>query len=57
MVNKKFKTAIIIIENDINLIMDICNRVAVMEYGIIIAVDSPVEIKNNQALISVCFGE
>ena len=54
MVNKKFKTAIIIIENDVNLIMDICNRIAVMEYGIIIAIDSPVEIKNNQALISVC---
>ena len=55
MVNKKFNTAIILIENDIDLIMNICDRVAVMEYGTVIASDTPVEIKNNQALASISF--
>lgn len=55
MVNKKFNTAVVLIENDIDLIMNICDRVAVMEYGTIIASDKPVEIKNNQALASISF--
>ena len=57
MVNRKFKTAIAIIENDINLILNICNEISVMEYGTIIATGEPIEIKNNQALLSICFGE
>ena len=55
MVNKKFNTAVVLIENDIDLIMNICDRVVVMEYGTIIASDKPVEIKNNQALASISF--
>ena len=55
MVNKKFSTAIVLIENDIDLMMNICDRVVVMEYGTVIASDKPVEIKNNQALASISF--
>ena len=55
MVNKKFNTAIVLIENDIDLMMNICDRVVVMEYGTVIASDKPVEIKNNQALASISF--
>ena len=55
-VNQKFKTAIVVIEDDIDLIMNVCDRIVVMEYGTIIASDEPVEIKNNQALASINFG-
>ena len=55
MVNKKFSTAIVLIENDIDLMMNVCDRVVVMEYGTVIASDKPVEIKNNQALASISF--
>lgn len=57
MVNRRFNTAIVVIENDINLIMNICSEISVMEYGTIIATGSPIEIKNNQALTSICLGE
>ncbi len=57
MVNRKFKTAIAIIENDLNLIFGICNKISVMEYNTIIATGSPLEIKNNNALLSVYLGE
>lgn len=57
MVNRRFNTAIVIVENDINLIIGICNRICVMEYGTIIACDEPLAIKNNQALMSICMGD
>jgi len=56
-VRKKFRCAIIIIESDINLLINICNKIFVMEYGTVIASGTPVEIKNNQILMSVCAGE
>lgn len=55
-VNQKFKTAVVVIENDIDLLMSVCDRIVVMEYGTVIASDEPVEIKNNQALVSISFG-
>lgn len=57
MVNRRFKTAIVIIENDLNLLLNICSEISVMEYGTIIATDNPIEIKNNQVLTSICLGE
>ncbi|MDR1150692.1 MAG: ATP-binding cassette domain-containing protein [Clostridiales bacterium] len=56
MINHKFRTALLIAEEDINVLVNICDRIAVMEHGTILIVGKPAEIKNNQALMSMLIG-
>ena len=40
-----------------NLVMGICDKITVLDYGKIIAVGSPDEIKNNPKVIKAYLGE
>ena len=46
-VKDKFKVSILLIEHDMKLVMGICERIVVIDYGRIIAKGSPQEIRKN----------
>jgi branched-chain amino acid transport system ATP-binding protein len=50
-------TAMILIEHDMGLVMDICDRVIVLDFGIKIADGSPEEIRDNDAVIKAYLGK
>ena len=52
-----FQIAIMLIEHDMNLVMGICEGIAVLNYGRIIAKGSPEEIKANPVVIEAYLGK
>ena len=51
-----FQIAIFLIEHDMSLVMNVCEAIAVVNYGRIIAKGTPEEIKNNPAVIEAYLG-
>ena len=50
-IREKYKLTVILIEHDMSLVMNICERIYVLDYGKMIANGSPEEIKNNEFVI------
>lgn len=57
LIRDKFKIAILLIEHDMSLVMGICERIVVIDYGAIIATGTPEEIKNNPKVIGAYLGQ
>ena len=56
-IRNKFKIAILLIEHDMDLVMGICERLYVLNFGRIIASGLPDEIQNNKEVITAYLGE
>ena len=56
-IRNRFGIAILLIEHDMSLVMNICERIQVIDYGITIAHGLPEEIAKNPKVIAAYLGE
>jgi len=54
---EELRIAIVLIEHDMGMVMDISDRIVVLDFGITIACDTPEKIKNNPKVIKAYLGE
>ena len=55
-VNDEFGTTMVLIEHDMGVVMDISDRVVVLDYGKVIGDGTPDEIMANQKVIDAYLG-
>jgi branched-chain amino acid transport system ATP-binding protein len=56
-IKDKFQIAVLLVEHDMQVVMGICERIAVLDYGIKIAEGTPTQIRSNPKVIEAYLGQ
>lgn len=55
-IRERFQVAILLIEHDMSLVMNVCERLYVLDYGQLIASGTPDDIRRNEKVITAYLG-
>ncbi len=56
-IRDEYGTTILLVEHNMKAVMEICDRIVVLDYGVFLATGTPQEIKENPAVISAYLGK